>query len=493
LSQGKKENPLRVEKKRKLQNLRELNINPYPYKYERTGEAFDIKKKFSELEDGEKKEDVSFKVAGRVMTKRPMGKAAFFTIQDQTDKLQIYLRKDELSEEGKSVFANMDIGDIVGIEGFVFKTKKGEVSIHTKNIEMLCKTIEPLPEKFHGLTDIELKYRYRHLDLIMDPESREVFQKRARILREVRNYLDGEGFLEVETPMLQPIYGGAAAKPFETHHNALDMKLFMKISPETYLKRLVVGGLEKVYDMNRNFRNEGIDRTHNPEFTMIEWYEAYTDYNDQMLRVENLMADLATKITGSTQVEYQGKTIDFSVPWRRLSMHDAIKEYGKMDVESMSDQEIFDACKKNGSDMEKPARRGEMVSELFELVAEEHLWNPTFITDYPVEISPLTKMHREKENLVERFELFIGGMELANSYSELNDPTDQLERLKDQEEQRVVNEEAQPMDEDFMHAIDVGLPPTGGVGLGIERVVMLLTNRASIRDIILFPTLRPQA
>jgi lysyl-tRNA synthetase class 2 len=327
----------------------------------------------------------------------------------------------------------------------------------------------------------------------MDPESREVFQKRARILREVRNYLDGEGFLEVETPMLQPIYGGAAAKPFETHHNALDMKLFMKISPETYLKRLVVGGLEKVYDMNRNFRNEGIDRTHNPEFTMIEWYEAYTDYNDQMLRVENLMADLATKITGSTQVEYQGKTIDFSVPWRRLSMHDAIKEYGKMDVESMSDQEIFDACKKNGSDMEKPARRGEMVSELFELVAEEHLWNPTFITDYPVEISPLTKMHREKENLVERFELFIGGMELANSYSELNDPTDQLERLKDQEEQRVVNEEAQPMDEDFMHAIDVGLPPTGGVGLGIERVVMLLTNRASIRDIILFPTLRPQA
>lgn len=490
---SKKENPLRLEKKRKLQNLRDLNINPYPYKYERTGEAADIKAKFSELEDGEKKNDITFKVAGRVMTKRPMGKAAFFTIQDQTDKLQIYLKKEELDEEGKNVFANMDIGDIVGIEGFVFKTKKGEVSINTQKITMLCKTIEPLPEKFHGLTDTELKYRYRHLDLIMDPESRKVFEKRSMILKEVRNYLDNMGFLEVETPMLQSIYGGAAAKPFETHHNALDMQLFMKISPETYLKRLVVGGMEKVYDMNRNFRNEGIDRTHNPEFTMIEWYEAYTDYHDQMERVENLMAHLAEKVTGSTKFTYQEKEVDFTTPWRRLSMHDAIKEYGDMDVNDMSDDEIYQACKKNGSDMEKPMRRGEMVSELFELVAEEHLWNPTFITDYPVEISPLTKMHRDKENLVERFELFICGMELANSYSELNDPMDQYERLKDQEEQRVVNEEAQPMDENFMHAIDVGLPPTGGVGLGIERVVMLLADRPSIRDIILFPTLRPQA
>lgn len=489
---SKKENPLRLEKKRKLQNLRELNINPYPYKYERTAEAGKLKQDFSEIETGEKLTDKVFKVAGRVMTKRPMGKAAFFTIQDQTDKLQIYLRKEEVGEEGTNVFKNMDIGDIVGIEGYVFKTQKGEVSIHTQKIEMLCKTIEPLPEKFHGLTDIELKYRYRHLDLIMDPESRKVFEKRAMILREVRNYLDDRGFLEVETPMLQKIYGGAAAKPFETHHNALDMKLYMKISPETYLKRLVVGGLEKVYDMNRNFRNEGIDRTHNPEFTMIEWYEAYTDYKDQMEKVETLMAHLAEKVTGSTTVMYQEKEIDFSTPWRRLSMYDAIKEYGQMDVEAMSDDEIYSACKKNGSDMDKPARRGEMISELFELVAEEHLWNPTFITDYPVEISPLTKMHREKENLVERFELFIGGMELANSYSELNDPIDQYERLKDQEEQRVVNEEAQPMDEDFMHAIDVGLPPTGGVGLGIERVVMLLTDRPSIRDIILFPTLRPQ-
>ena len=316
---------------------------------------------------------------------------------------------------------------------------------------------------------------------------------RAKILKEIRAYLDAQGFLEVETPMLQPIYGGAAAKPFATHHNALDMQLFMKISPETYLKRLIVGGMEKVYDMNRNFRNEGIDRTHNPEFTMIEWYEAYTDYFDQMERVETLMESLAVKLKGSAKFEYQGKELDFTTPWRRLSMVDAIKEYGEMDVEAMSDEEIFSACKKIGTSLEKAGRRGEMISELFELVAEEKLWNPTFITDYPVDISPLTKMHREKKDYVERFELFIGGMELANSYSELNDPIDQYERLKDQEAQRVVNEEAQPMDEDFMHAIDVGMPPTGGLGLGIERVVMLLTDRPSIRDIILFPTLRPQA
>tara|TARA_Y100000780_G_scaffold231414_1_gene256725 strand:- start:23113 stop:24594 length:1482 start_codon:yes stop_codon:yes gene_type:complete len=493
LSREKKDNPLRAEKKRKLQNLRELNINPYPYKYERTGLATEIQEKYASLEDGEKNPEAVFKVAGRVMTKRPMGKAAFFNIQDTTGKMQIYLKKEEISEEEKAVFANMDIGDIVGVEGYAFKTKKGEVSIHTQKIEMLCKSIEPLPEKFHGLADIELKYRHRHLDLIMDSDSRKVFETRAKILKEIRAYLDAQGFLEVETPMLQPIYGGAAAKPFATHHNALDMQLFMKISPETYLKRLIVGGMEKVYDMNRNFRNEGIDRTHNPEFTMIEWYEAYTDYFDQMERVETLMESLAVKLKGSAKFEYQGKELDFTTPWRRLSMVDAIKEYGEMDVEAMSDEEIFSACKKIGTSLEKAGRRGEMISELFELVAEEKLWNPTFITDYPVDISPLTKMHREKKDYVERFELFIGGMELANSYSELNDPIDQYERLKDQEAQRVVNEEAQPMDEDFMHAIDVGMPPTGGLGLGIERVVMLLTDRPSIRDIILFPTLRPQA
>ncbi|MFK8138426.1 MAG: lysine--tRNA ligase [Bdellovibrionales bacterium] len=486
-----KENPLRADKRRKLNNLRELGINPYPYKYERTIEAKVLKEKYASLEEGETKETERFKVAGRVMTKRPMGKAAFFNIQDQTGSIQLYLRKDEISEESKSVFSNMDIGDIVGVEGFVFKTKKGEVSIHTGKLDMLCKTLEPLPEKFHGLTDIELKYRFRHLDLIMDPESRKVFEKRSVVLRETRNYLDNMGFLEVETPMLQRIYGGAAARPFETHHNALDMKLYMKISPETYLKRLVVGGFEKVYDMNRNFRNEGIDRTHNPEFTMIEWYEAYTDYNDQMERVENLVAHLAEKVTGNQKVNYQGQEIDFTVPWKRMTMHEAIQHYGEMDADKMSDDELFQAIRKCGGDIEKPKLRGEMVCELFELVAEEKLIQPTFVCDYPVEISPLTKMHRDKENLVERFELFFAGMEVANSYSELNDPVDQLERLKDQEEQRKVNDEAQPMDEDFVHAIEVGMPPTGGVGLGIERVVMVLTDRPSIRDIILFPTLRP--
>lgn len=491
MSGKKKENPLRVEKKRKLSNLRELGINPYPYKYDRSHEAEELKQKYASLEVGEVKEADVVSVAGRVMTKRPMGKAAFFNIQDQSGQLQVYLRKDEVGDEGKSVFQNMDIGDIVGIKGHMFKTQKGEVSVHASGITMLCKTIEPLPEKFHGLTDVEMKYRYRHLDLIMDQESRKVFEKRSKILKETRNYLDNLGFLEVETPMLQRVYGGAAAHPFQTHHRALDMTLFLKISPETYLKRLVVGGFEKVYDMNRNFRNEGIDRTHNPEFTMIEWYEAYTDYNDQMLRVEGLISGLAEKVCGSAQIEYQAKALNLAAPWRRLSMHDAIKEYGKMDVDTMSDDDLYNACKKNGSDLEKAGLRGEMISELFELVAEEHLWEPTFITDYPKEISPLTKMHRDKEGLVERFELFIAGMEIANSYSELNDPIDQYERLEEQEAQRVVNEEAQPMDDDFMHAIDVGMPPTGGVGVGIERVVMILTDRPSIRDIILFPTLRP--
>ncbi len=487
-----KENPLRQEKRRKLKELREKGINPYPYNYDKTHEAAKLKEKYAGLNTGDIVEADVVKIAGRLMTKRPMGKAAFFNIQDESGNIQIYLRKEELDETSNTVFSLVDIGDILGVEGYMFKTQKGEVSIHAKKVEMLCKTLEPLPEKYHGLADIELKYRYRHLDLITDPESREVYRKRATILRETRKYLDDLGFLEVETPILQKIYGGAAARPFVTHHNTLDMQLFLKISPETYLKRLIVGGFEKVYDMNRNFRNEGMDRTHNPEFTMIEWYEAYTDYHDQMNRVEELVTKLCEKTNNSLQVEFKGKTVDFARPWRRLTMYDAIKEFGQINVNDLSDADLFAAIKKHGSIRDKAALRGEMVSELFELVAEEHLWQPTFITDYPVEISPLTKMHREHKGLVERFELFIAGTEIANSYSELNDPEDQLERLKQQDAQRAVNDEAQPMDEDFIHAIDVGMPPTGGVGLGIERVVMLLTGKESIRDVILFPTLRPE-
>jgi lysyl-tRNA synthetase class 2 len=376
------------------------------------------------------------------------------------------------------------------VEGFVFKTKKGELSLHCKGFKMLCKTLEPLPEKYHGLSDVEIKYRHRHLDLITDLDSREVFLKRSRLIAEVRSWLNSRGFLEVETPTLQPVYGGAAAHPFSTHHRALDMKLYMKISPELYLKRLIVGGFEKVYEIGKNFRNEGIDRTHNPEFTMLEWYEAYTDYNYQMKQFEELVSHLAVAINGTTKVVYQGKEIDFTPPWRRLTVYDGIREYANFEVEGMPADMLFKKCKELGSDMEKPASRGEMIMEIFELAAEPHLWQPTFVMDHPIEISPLTKRHRKNPDLVERFEPFAANMEIGNAYSELNDPEEQYERLKEQEAKRVTDEEAHPMDEDFVHAIDVGMPPTGGVGLGIDRIVTILTDRPSIRDIILFPTMK---
>lgn len=486
-----KENPLRAEKRRKLQALQEAGINPFPHNFEQKHHAAKIKAEYDDkLTAGEAAEDKSFTVAGRLMTIRDMGKAAFFNVQDQSGKIQVYLRLEELPEEDRKAFKYIDIGDIVGVEGFVFKTKKGELSIHAKKFSVLCKTLEPLPEKYHGLTDVELKYRYRHLDLIMDPDSRKVFETRSRIIKEVRNFLDNRGFLEVETPILQPIYGGAAAHPFETHHRALDMKLYMKISPELYLKRLIVGGFEKVYDLGRNFRNEGIDRSHNPEFTMLEYYEAYTDYEYQMKQFEELVAHVAKEITGSTKVMYQGKEVDFTPPWDRLTVYDGLKKHCDIDAEKITDEELFRFLKKNGSDLEKPAARGVMLMQAFELKVEEHLWQPTFVMDHPVEISPLTKDHRSKKDLVERFEPFVAQMELGNAYTELNDPVEQLKRLEAQERLRASDEEAHPMDEDFMHAIDVGMPPTGGVGIGIERLVMILTDRHSIRDIILFPTMR---
>lgn len=487
-----RDNPLRLEKKRKLDELRKAGIDPYPYNFHRSHEMSYLKEKYQDLQTGEKKPEATVSIAGRLMTKRPMGKAAFFNLQDEKGNMQVYLKLEELPEAARTAFDWIDIGDIVGIKGYMFKTQKGEVSVHAQDFQILCKTLEPLPEKYHGLSDVETKYRYRHLDLITDPESREVFRKRSLILREIRKFLDDRGFLEVETPMLQKVYGGAAAQPFVTHHRALDMQLFLKISPETYLKRLIVGGFDKVYDMNRNFRNEGIDRTHNPEFTMIEWYEAYTDYNDQMERVEELVTGLVEKLHGKLQIEYKGKIVDFARPWKRLSMYDAIQEYGGINVTDLNDDQLFDTIKKLGSDKKRTALRGEMIAELFELTSEKHFWNPIFIMDYPTEISPLTKKHRTKKDLVERFEMYIAGMECANSYSELNDPEDQFARLEQQEAHRKVNDEAQPMDEDFVHAIDVGMPPTGGVGLGVERLVMVLTGRESIRDIILFPTLRPQ-
>lgn len=486
-----RENPLRAEKRKKLHTLKEKGINPFPYSFERSHNLKAIHDAYADkLKAEEKAEGVKVKVAGRLMTKRLMGKASFFNIQDQTGNIQCYIKLEEIPEPDQLVFDQVDIGDIVGIEGGVFKTKKGELSVRAEKFSMLCKTLEPLPEKYHGLTDIEQKYRYRHLDLIMNAESRKVFETRSLVIREIRRFLDDRGFLEVETPVLQPIYGGAAAYPFSTHHRALDMKLFLKISPELYLKRLIVGGFEKVYEIGKNFRNEGIDRTHNPEFCMLEWYEAYTDYNYQMKQFEDLISTVVKKVKGSMKVQFQGKEIDFTPPWTRLSVYEGIKKYADIDVEKLDPKSLFKVLKDKGSELDKPSSHGEMVMELFELTVEHHLWQPTFITDFPVEVSPLTKIHRSKKGLVERFEPICAGMEIGNAYSELNDPEDQLARLKEQEAKRVVDEEAQPMDENFMHAIDVGMPPTGGVGVGVERIVMLVTDCPSIRDIILFPTMK---
>jgi lysyl-tRNA synthetase class 2 len=484
------DNPLRAEKRKKLHTLKEKGINPFPYSFERTAHTADILKKFEGLQAGEKKPENVFRVAGRVMTLRSMGKAVFFNVQDQTGPMQVYVKTEELPAEQKTAFDLLDLGDIVGVEGYVFKTQKGELSLYCKSFEMLTKTIEPLPEKYHGVQDIEIKYRHRHMDLISDRDSMKVFETRSKIIKFIRNFLDARGFMEVETPILQPIYGGAAAHPFTTQHRALDMRLYMRISPELYLKRLIVGGFEKVYDIGKVFRNEGIDRTHNPEFTLLEWYEAYTDYNYQMKQFEELVSSMAKEITGSYKVKFQDKEVDFTPPWRRLTVADGLKQYAKIDVDNISEADLFAACKKNGSKLDAPVSKGEMLMELFELTVEEHLWQPTFVMDHPVEISPLTKIHRKDKRWVERFEPFAACMEIGNSYSELNDPEEQRDRLKEQEAKRGEDEEAHPMDEDFVYAIEMGMPPTGGVGLGIERMVMLLTDRPSIRDIIFFPTMK---
>ncbi len=485
-----RENPIRAEKRRKLHEFKKLGLDPFPHEFKRSAVISLIHQEFENLKDGEESKQNKFMLAGRLMTRRDMGKAAFFNFQDQSENVQAYLRLQDLPESARVVFAHLDIGDIIGVEGYPFRTKKGELSIHVENLFMLCKTLEPLPEKYHGLADIEIKYRHRHLDLIMDPDVRKVFETRSKIIREVRNFLDHRGFLEVETPALQPIYGGAAAHPFSTHHKALDMKLFLKISPELYLKRLIVGGFEKVYEIGKNFRNEGIDRTHNPEFTMLEWYEAYTDYNDQMKQFEELVSTVAQKICGSTKIIYQDREIDLTPPWRRLTVRDGVKEYGGFDPYELNSSQLSEKLKSLEIDVQPNPSHGSMVMLAFEHLVEKHLWDPTLITDFPLEVSPLTKSHRTEKRLVERFEPMIANMEIGNAYTELNDPEDQRSRMQEQEAQRMVDLEAQPMDKDFLHAIDTGMPPTGGVGLGIERLVMLLTNQNSIRDILFFPTMR---
>jgi len=509
-------NPLKQEKIRKRQELLKKGIDPYPHCWNKKRiRSVSLTKQFLSLKAGEEAEGF-FYVAGRLMRKRPMGKTAFFNIQDEEGMLQCYIRRDDFSNPTQNVKSESlsvwdlwklcDIGDILGLSGLVFKSQKGEISLKIKDLQILCKSLELLPEKYHGLEDKELKYRYRHLDLIMNQESRKVFQLRSQIIYEIRNFMHKKGFMEVETPVLQPIYGGAVAQPFETFFRRLHQKMYLKISPEIYLKKLIVGGFEKVFEIGKNFRNEGIDRSHNPEFTMMEYYESYTDYEYQMKQFEELICYITQKIKGKLKFEYQKKNIDFTTPWERLTVKEAVKKYSSIDFDQMSYDEIFkyvQSCefqidlkkfkpdlKKSFSQKQLEDLKTELVLIIFEEKIEKNLWNPVFITDFPLAVSPLTKKHRKDSRLVERFEPYIAGMELGNAYTELNDPVDQRQRLENQKRYLSDTDSSQPLDENFLHALEVGMPPVGGVGLGIERLVMILTDQSNIKDSMFFPMLK---
>lgn len=487
-------NNLMGQRVEKLKNLQAEGKDPFEIvKYDRTHTSKEVKDNFEELEGK------TVKVAGRLMLKRVHGKAGFSDVHDRYGKIQIYIRIDDVGEEKLKFFKTLDIGDILGVEGRVFKTKTGEVSVHVTDFILLTKSIRPLPEKWHGLKDPDLRYRQRYVDLIMNQDVREVFMKRTQIIRAIRNFLDGRDFMEVETPILAPIASGAAARPFKTHSNALDIDLYLRIATELYLKRLIVGGFERVYDMGKDFRNEGIDIRHNPEFTMIEIYQAYADYNDMMELCENLVAHCCVVVNGTTKVNYQGTEIDFAPPWNRMTMKGAVKKYADVDFNDVkNDEEAREIAIKLHLTKElkkelKDCSKADILNAAFEAFAEEHLIQPTFILDYPVEISPLTKKKKGEPGFTERFEAFVYAREIANAYSELNDPIDQKERFMQQlQEKELGDDEAYAMDDDFVNAIEIGMPPTGGIGIGIDRIIMFLTNAFSIRDVILFPTMKPQ-
>lgn len=480
-------NQLRKVRREKLADLQANGKNPFEItKYDVTCHAMDVKENYEEMEG----KQVS--LAGRVMQKRVMGKASFCNILDQSGNIQSYMARDSVGEEAYKDFKKLDIGDIVGIEGEVFKTKTGEISIHASAVKLLSKSLQILPEKYHGLTNTDMRYRQRYVDLIMNPDARDTFIKRSKILSSIRRYLDGQGFLEVETPMLVSNAGGAAARPFETHFNALNEDFKLRISLELYLKRLIVGGLERVYEIGRVFRNEGLDTRHNPEFTLMELYQAYTDYNGMMDLTENLYRHVAQEVLGTTTITYNGVEMDLGKPFERITMVDAVKKYAGVDWNEVKTTE--DAKKladEHHVEYEERHKKGDILSLFFEEFAEEHLIQPTFVTDHPIEISPLTKKKPEDPEYVERFEFFMNGWEMANAYSELNDPIDQRERFKAQEELLAQgDEEANTTDEDFLNALEIGMPPTGGIGFGIDRMCMLLTDSAAIRDVLLFPTMK---
>lgn len=474
----------------KLAELKEKGVNPFPYTYDQTDLAADLLEKYQGLKEGEEGPEI-VSVAGRIMTKRGHGKASFATIQDQTARVQIYAKQDLLGDEKYSIYAKLDMGDIVGVKGHVFRTKTNELTVRVEDFTLLCKSLHPLPEKWHGLTDKELRYRERYVDLLVNPEVKAVFLKRSKIVSLIRKFLESRGFLEVETPILHVMQGGAAAKPFETFHDALNMPLFMRIAPELYLKRLIVGGFERVFEMGRVFRNEGMSYKHNPEYTILEIYQAYADYNDVMKLTEELVVAAAKEVLGTLKIEFKGEQIDLTPPWKKITLTDALKENG-IDITNQDEAGIRRIAKEKGIEGYAEIGIGKIINVLYDKFVEATLRQPTFIIDHPLETSPLAKKHRSKPGQVERFELIIAGMELANAFSELNDPLDQKERFKKQAELKAAgDEEAESMDDDFLRALEYGMPPTGGLGIGIDRLVMILTNQPSIRDVLLFPHMRP--
>ena len=490
------QNDLVLQRRAKVTELRGQGKNPYANDFPVRHTAGDIHSAHADddataLEGGEQ----HYQVAGRIMARRDFGKAAFIQLQDRSGRLQVYVGRDNIGPEAFELFKSLDLGDIVGVAGTPFRTKTGELSLRAATLRLLTKALQPLPEKWHGLTDVETRYRQRYLDLIVNPEVRENFRKRSRIIGLIREFMQGRDFLEVETPMMQPVAGGATAKPFVTHHNTLKMDLFLRIAPELYLKRLVVGGFERVFEINRNFRNEGISIQHNPEFTMMEFYQAYATYRDLMDFSEELICHVAQEVCGSLKLTYGGREVDLTPPWDRLTVKEAIVKYGQVDPDVLEDREQALAYARSlGLELDAGIGYGKLLTEIFDEVAEPKLWNPTFITEYPTEVSPLSRKNDANPEVVDRFELFVVGRELANAFSELNDPDDQKERfLKQLAEKEAGDEEAHAMDADYIRALEHGLPPTAGEGIGIDRLVMLLTDAASIRDVILFPQLRPEA
>lgn len=475
-------------RREKLRKLRQAGQDPYAItRYDRTHESTDILNGFDELEGKE------VSVAGRMISKRVMGKASFAHILDAQGDLQVYMRRDDLGEEAYAAFKDMDIGDVIGVKGTVFRTQKGEISVHASQVTLLCKSLKVLPEKFHGLKDPDLRYRQRYVDMIVNPEVRETFRKRSRVINAVRDFLNARGFLEVDTPVLHTLEIGAAARTFKTHHNALDIDMFLRIETELYLKRLIVGGFDRVYEVGRLFRNEGMDATHNPEFTSVETYQAYADYNDVMEMVEELYAYVARTVCGSTCVPYEGQMIELKAPWRRVTMAQAVKDACGVDYDSWKTDEEARAClDAMGVHVEKEAKRGDCLAALFDEYVESTLVQPTFVTDYPVDISPLAKRKQDNPDLTERFEYFINGHEFGNAFSELNDPIDQRARFEEQVRLRHAQGiMTAQVDEDFLNALEYGMPPTGGLGFGVDRMVMLMTDNDSIRDVLLFPTMKP--